>query len=108
MNSEEVEQKVLMNSRIQTGILAAFLVIFFLDPRRDKVDTPSISQEANPQITTNVQAPDEIGRIEAMAEERGYYYQSEFGKIWGDKSDQTVGRWRRPTDFLGTMTITGK
>jgi hypothetical protein len=53
----------------------------------------TISQEANPQISTTIEAPDAIRRIEERAAVRGYYYKSEFAEKMG-VSEKTIDRWR--------------
>lgn len=78
--------------QIQTLIFIALIAWIVLGGQQQQAQA-GVSQEANPQITTNIKTPDEMERIEDMAADRGYYYKSEFAKKNG-VSEKTVDRWR--------------
>ena len=52
---------------------------------------PSVSQEANPEIVTNVTSGSELDHIKDRANKRGYYYRGEFADIMGI-SERTLDR----------------
>lgn len=77
----------------QVQLLAFASIGCFLIWDKTKVEGPSISQEANPQITTNVQMPDELEKLEEIADEQGYYTRAQFAQKHGVTTRQ-VDRWR--------------
>jgi hypothetical protein len=70
-------------------------------------DPLSISQQANPIISTTISAPDQLSALEDRAETRGYYYKTEFAEKMG-VSEKTIDRWREAGKIPATLDEDGR
>lgn len=71
----------------------AVLVLLITDRIGAARGLPTMTQEANPQISTTVHVPDELAELERVAEERGYYTRGEFAEKHG-VTERVVDMWR--------------
>ena len=68
-------------------------LIFLIFDRLNDQEVPSVSQEANPQITTNLAIPDPLEELEEVAGDQGFYTRKQFARKYG-VTERVVDLWR--------------